>query len=62
MIKKLCILLLSASIVAPLAAQQYGNQEDHASFAPRKGLWQVSMVLGNGTFFNDSEIQSLVPS
>lgn len=61
MIKKLCILLLSVSIVAPVVAQQYGNK-DIASFTPKKGQWQMSVVLGNGTFFDESGIQRLLPT
>lgn len=61
MIKKLCILFLSACIVAPTVAQQYGNK-DIASFTPKKGQWQMSVVLGNGTFFDEDGIQRLLPT
>ncbi|MEG1660682.1 MAG: BT1926 family outer membrane beta-barrel protein [Bacteroides sp.] len=53
MIKKLCTLLLLACTAAPILAQQYSSSDD-ASFAPKKGQWQVSMVLGNSTFFNEN--------
>lgn len=60
MIKKLCILLLSVCTVAPLMAQQYSSG-DNALFAPQKGQWQVSVVLGNGTFLDESKLQELLP-
>lgn len=50
MIKKLCILLLSVASVAPITAQQYSSSD--ASFAPKKGQWQVSAVIGNNQMFN----------
>lgn len=50
MIKKLCILLLSVASVAPITAQQYSSGD--ASFAPKKGQWQVSAVIGNNQMFN----------
>ena len=50
MIKKLCIILLSVCTVAPLSAQQYSSSDD-ASFAPKKGQWQVSMVFGAKALF-----------
>lgn len=49
MIKKLCILLLSVASVAPITAQQYSSSD--ASFAPKKGQWQVSAVIGNNQMF-----------
>ena len=52
MIKKLCILLLSVCIVAPLAAQHHSKVD--ASFAPKKGQWQVSAVIGNSQMFNQN--------
>lgn len=45
MIKKLCIILLSVCIVAPVMAQQYSSSDD-ASFAPKKR--SVASIHGNG--------------
>lgn len=59
MIKKLCILLLSVVIVAPLAAQHYSGGD--ASFAPKKGQWQVSAVIGNNQMFNQN-MEYLLPT
>lgn len=53
MIKKLCTLLLLTCTAAPILAQQYSSN-DGASFAPKKGQWQVSVLLGNGKFFNEN--------
>ena len=50
MIKKLCIILLSVCTVAPVMAQQYSSSDD-ASFAPKKGQWQVSMILCSSQMF-----------
>lgn len=61
MIKKLCTLLLLACTAAPLLAQQYSSSDD-ASFAPKKGQWQVSLVLGKGTFFNENTTSYLLPT
>lgn len=55
MIKKLCTILLLAAFVAPTWAQQTGGSKEGVVFAPRKGQWQVSLVLGNsGQFYNES--------
>lgn len=59
MIKKLCILLLSVASVAPIAAQQYSSSD--ASFAPKKGQWQVSAVIGNNQMF-DQSMNYLLPN
>lgn len=59
MIKKLCILLLSVASVAPIAAQQYSSGD--ASFAPKKGQWQVSAVIGNNQMF-DQNMSYLLPN
>lgn len=58
MIKKLCILLLSVCTVAPMAAQQYSSGD--ASFAPKKGQWQISAVIGSNTMFNQ-DMEYLLP-
>lgn len=59
MIKKLCILLLSVCTVAPGMAQQYSSSD--ASFAPKKGQWQVSAVIGNNQMFNQ-DMKYLLPT
>ncbi|WP_299234953.1 BT1926 family outer membrane beta-barrel protein [uncultured Bacteroides sp.] len=59
MIKKLCILLLSVCTVAPGMAQQYSSSD--ASFAPKKGQWQVSAVIGNNQMF-DQNMEYLLPT
>ena len=61
MIKKLCIILLSVCTVAPLSAQQYSSSDD-ASFAPKKGQWQVSMVMGSSQMFNNNTENYLLPT
>ena len=60
MIRKLCTILLTALMVAPAMAQpaKSGAQDD---YAPRKGQWQVSMVVGNNGFVNDDLNTYLVP-
>lgn len=60
MIKKLCIALLSVCFVAPASAQQ-NRQRDDASFAPKKGQWQISAVLGNNQMFNQ-DMNYLLPT
>lgn len=55
MIKKLCTILLLAAFVAPAWAQRTGGDKEGVVFAPRKGQWQVSLVLGNsGQFYNEN--------
>ena len=60
MIKKLCILLMTAFVAVPLLAQPKGQVADE--YSPRAGQWQVSMVVGNGGFFNEDLNSYLVPS
>ena len=50
MIKKLSTLLLLALVSVPMLAQTFGNS-DGATFAPKKGQWQVSVFLGGGNNF-----------
>ena len=38
---------------APSMAQRYSSSDD-ASFVPKKGQWQVSVLLGSGKFFNEN--------
>lgn len=52
MIKKLCILFLSALAIVPSMAQ-YGNSKDDALFRPKKGDWQVNLNMGAGQFFDE---------
>lgn len=59
MIKKLCILLLSVCTVAPLMAQHHSKVD--ASFAPKKGQWQVSAVIGSSQMF-DQNMNYLLPT
>ena len=60
MIKKLCTILLSAALVAPAWAQQSGDK-DGGVFAPRKGQWQVSLMLGGGGQFYNENTTYLLP-
>lgn len=60
MIKKLCIALLSACVVAPVMAQQSRRGGD-ASFAPKQGQWEVSAVIGNNQMFNQ-DLNYLLPT
>lgn len=54
MIKKLCTILLAALVAAPLWAQPSKSKKEGVVFAPQKGQWQVSLVLGNsGQFYNE---------
>ncbi len=61
MIRKLCTILLTALMVAPAMAQpaKPASQDD---YAPRKGQWQVSMVVGNSGFVKDDLNSYLVPN
>ena len=57
MIKKLYTILLLAAFVAPAWAQQTRGDKEGVVFAPRKGQWQVSLVLGNsGQSYNDNTL------
>ncbi len=47
------ITLLTCITAAPSLAQRYSSSDD-ASFAPKKGQWQVSVLLGSGKFFNEN--------
>ena len=61
MIRKLCTILLLAAFVAPAWAQQTRGDKEGVVFAPRKGQWQVSLVLGNsGQSYNDN-VSYLLP-
>lgn len=62
MIKKLCTLLLLTTLSAPLLAQTVGNSCDGVLFAPKKGQWQISLLLGGGNnFYNENTTYYLQP-
>lgn len=62
MIKKLCTILLSLALVAPAMAQQASNgKKEGVVFAPRKGQWQVSLVLGNNSQAYNDNMTFLLP-
>lgn len=62
MIKKLCTLLLLTTLSAPLLAQTVGSSSDGVMFAPKKGQWQVSLLLGGGNnFYNENTTYYLQP-
>lgn len=63
MIKKLCTILLSALVAAPLWAQSTKNDKEGVVFAPRKGQWQISLVLGgSNSFYNENTGSYLLPA
>ena len=62
MIRKLCTILLLAAFIAPSWAQMKSGDKEGVVFAPRKGQWQVSLVLGNsGQFYNENTSYYLLP-
>ena len=56
MTKKQCTILLSALLVpAAMLAQEACGGTECASFAPKKGQWEVSLMLGkSNTFYNEN--------
>ena len=62
MIKKLCTLLMLTILSAPLLAQTVGSESDGVLFAPKKGQWQVSVLLGGGNNFYNEETSYLLPT
>lgn len=62
MIKKLCIILLSVCTVAACDGAAIQPAADDASFAPKKGQWQVSMILGSSQMFNNNTENYLLPT
>lgn len=55
MTKKLCTALLSSFIAVSAMAQSECAVKDCASFAPKKGQWEVSLQLGKAnSFFNEN--------
>lgn len=61
MIKKLCTLLLLATLSATLLAQTASSNGEGVIFAPQKGQWQVSMFLGGGNKFYNENTTYLLP-
>lgn len=63
MIRKLCTILLSALIAAPIWAQPSKSDKGGVVFAPRKGQWQISLVLGgSNSFYNENTGSYLLPA
>lgn len=63
MIKKLCTLLMVGLLAVPAMAQKECNKKCGAeSFGPKKGQWQVNLVLGNyGGFYSENTSATLIP-
>lgn len=63
MIKRLCIILLSALAVAPMMTGQTAWSPDKggASFAPQKGQWEFSLMLGSGSSAYGDDLSGLLP-
>ena len=61
MIKKLYTLLILATLSAPFLAQTVGSSCDGVSFAPKKGQWQISVLLGGGNNFYNENTSYLLP-
>lgn len=50
------------TLSAPLLAQTVGNSCDGVLFAPKKGQWQISLLLGGGNnFYNENTTYYLQP-
>ena len=60
--KKLCIALFALLLVVPTMAQQAKESERDASFAPRKGQWEISAHIGNSQMFNQDLSGYLLPT
>ena len=60
MTKKLSIFLVALLLVAPLLAQPI-ERSGSALFAPRKGQFQVNLILGRGLFFPIENSTYLLP-
>lgn len=61
MSKRLCTILLAALLAAPGLAQSSKGDKEGVVFAPQKGQWQVSLVLGHNGFYNENT-SYLLPS
>ena len=60
--KKLCIALFALLLVVPTMAQQAREGKRDASFAPRKGQWEISAHMGNSQMFNQDLSGYLLPT
>ncbi len=60
--KRLCIALFALLLVVPTMAQQAEEGKRDASFAPRKGQWEVSAHIGNSQMFNQDLSGYLLPT
>ena len=60
--KRLCIALFAFLLVVPTMAQQAGDGKRDASFAPRKGQWEISAHMGNSQMFNQNISYYLLPT
>ena len=62
MTKKQCTILLSALLVpAAMMAQEACGGKECASFAPQKGQWEVSLMLGKSHAFYNENTSYLLP-
>ncbi len=57
--RRLIIALCVAAACLTMSAQDRGGAE---SYRPKKGDWQVSLVLGRGQFFSTENMEFLIPS
>lgn len=64
MTKKLCTVLLTALAASPvlMAQEPACCGADCASFAPRKGQWEVSLMLGKSNLFYNENNTYLLPN
>lgn len=62
MTKKLCTTLLSAFITVSALAQTECTVKECASFAPKKGQWEVSLMLGKSNAFYNENNSYLLPN
>ena len=61
MIKKLCTLLLLATLSAPLLAQTASSNGEGVIFAHQKAQWKVSLIRGGGNKFYNENTTYLLP-
>lgn len=62
MSKKQCTILLSALLIpAAMLAQEACGGKECASFAPKKGQWEVSLMLGKSNAFYNENTTYLLP-
>ena len=60
--KRLCIALFALLLVVPAMAQQAEEGKPDASFAPRKGQWDVSAHIGSSQMFNQDLSGYVLPT